>query len=117
MEILKTGVLHKEICVLSLWETVKCRDKGKNKRMLHKDAFLRMCGCAHYTSGSKASHAVVSRSANGSVREARRAKNEPLGSGEPFGPRQCLGGPKGREVGVNMGCCDVSKTPQGVVSR
>ncbi len=44
MEILKTGVLHKEICVQSLWETVKCRDKGKNKRMLHKDAFLRMCG-------------------------------------------------------------------------
>ncbi len=26
----------------SLWETVKTRDKGKNKRMLHKDAFLRM---------------------------------------------------------------------------
>ncbi len=32
MEILKTGVLHKEICVQSLWETVKCRDKGKNKK-------------------------------------------------------------------------------------
>ncbi len=43
MGILKTGVLHKESCVQSLWETVKCRDKGKNKRMLHKDAFLRMC--------------------------------------------------------------------------
>ncbi len=43
MEILKTGVLHKEICVQSLRETVKCRDKGKNKRMLQKDAFLRMC--------------------------------------------------------------------------
>ncbi len=39
----KTGVLYKEICVQSLWETVKCRDNGKNKRMLHKDAFLRMC--------------------------------------------------------------------------
>ncbi len=44
MEILKTGMLHKEVCVQSLWETVECRDKGKNKRMLHKDAFLRMCG-------------------------------------------------------------------------
>ncbi len=43
MEILKTGVLHEEICEQSLWETVKCRDKGKNKRMLHKDAFLRVC--------------------------------------------------------------------------
>ncbi len=42
MEILKTGVLHKEICVQSLWETVKSRDKGKNKRMFHKDAFLRI---------------------------------------------------------------------------
>ncbi len=43
MEILKTGVLHKKMCFQSLWETVKCRDKGKNKRMLYKDAFLRMC--------------------------------------------------------------------------
>ncbi len=43
MEILKTRVLHKEVCVQSLWETVECGDKGKNKRMLHKDAFLRIC--------------------------------------------------------------------------
>ncbi len=32
-----------QVCVQSLWVTVKCRDKEKNKRMLHKDAFLRMC--------------------------------------------------------------------------
>ena len=37
--ILKTWVLYKEICVQSLWETVKCRDKEKNKR-LHKDVFF-----------------------------------------------------------------------------
>ncbi len=43
MEILRTGALHKETCVQSLWETVKCRDKGKIKIMLHKDASLRMC--------------------------------------------------------------------------
>ncbi len=43
MKILMAGVLHKEISVQSIWETVKCRDKGKNKRMLHKDAFLRVC--------------------------------------------------------------------------
>ncbi len=39
-EILNTGVLHKEMCVQSLKETVKCRDKGKNKKMLQDDAFL-----------------------------------------------------------------------------
>ncbi len=42
MEILKTGVLHEEMCVQSLWETVNCRDKRKEKeeKKLHKDAFL-----------------------------------------------------------------------------
>ncbi len=52
MEILKTGVLHKEMCVQSLWETGKCRDKGKNKRMLHKDAVLRMCVWQTYLQGN-----------------------------------------------------------------
>ncbi len=49
MELLKTGVLHREMCVQSLWETVKYRNKGKNKRLLHKDAFLRMCVWSVYT--------------------------------------------------------------------
>ena len=45
-EILKSGVLHKKFCVQSLWENLKYRDNGKNKRCLHRDAYLRMCVCA-----------------------------------------------------------------------
>ena len=41
--ILKTGVLHKEFCAQSLWENLKCGNKRKNNRSLHRDAFLRMC--------------------------------------------------------------------------
>ncbi len=37
-EILKTGLLHKEFCVQRLWEALNYRDKGKNKRCLHRDA-------------------------------------------------------------------------------
>ncbi len=40
-KIFSTWCSTRKYCVQSLWETVKCMDKGKNKRMLHKDAFLR----------------------------------------------------------------------------
>ena len=43
--ILKTGVLHKEFCAQSLWENLKCDNKRKNIRSLHRDAFLRMRVC------------------------------------------------------------------------
>ena len=40
MGILKTGVLHKQFVVYV--EDVKYKDKVKNKRILDRDAFLRM---------------------------------------------------------------------------
>ncbi len=44
-EILKIGLLHKEFCVQSLREVLNYRDKGKNKRCLHRDAQTGMCVC------------------------------------------------------------------------
>ncbi len=41
--ILKTGLLHREFCVQSLWKVLNYRDKGKNKRCLHRDAKTGRC--------------------------------------------------------------------------
>ena len=45
--ILKTGVLHTEICVQSLWETVKCRNIGKTEESSTKMHFLKMFVCLY----------------------------------------------------------------------
>ena len=38
--ILKTGVLHKEFCAQSQWENLKCGNKRKNNRSLHRECIF-----------------------------------------------------------------------------